>query len=236
MNKNYKVKITKDGPYVIYGGLSMFKEIIITDGRGTPTKWGKGENYPPQETYVLCRCGESKNKPFCDGTHTNIGFDGTETASKKNYLEQAEITKGPELNLTDAVTLCASARFCHRAGGIWRLTEKSDKVKLKEIAIQEACDCPAGRLVIWDKKTGKPTEPNFLLSVSIIEDPQVKVSGPIWVKGGVLIESVDGTQYEIRNRVTLCRCGKSKNKPFCDGHHISFNFNDGDESLKKDKK
>jgi CDGSH-type Zn-finger protein len=53
------------------------------------------------------------------------------------------------------------------------------------------------------------------------------------VKGGVQIKSSDGFVYEPRNRVTLCRCGQSGNKPFCDGTHISMKFNDGDKSLKK---
>jgi CDGSH-type Zn-finger protein len=58
------------------------------------------------------------------------------------------------------------------------------------------------------------------------------VSGPIWAKGGITVEAADGFQYEVRNRVTLCRCGASKNKPFCDGTHCSIKFNDGDETLK----
>jgi CDGSH-type Zn-finger protein len=53
------------------------------------------------------------------------------------------------------------------------------------------------------------------------------------VKGGVAVESADGEAYEARNRVTLCRCGRSNNKPFCDGTHVDVRFNDGDESLKK---
>jgi CDGSH-type Zn-finger protein len=236
MAKNKKIKITKNGPYLVSGGLPLAKEIIVTDIKGTPIEWDKGASYPNQENYALCRCGKSKNKPYCDGTHTDINFDGTETASKENYLDYAEKTEGPDLDLTDAEALCASARFCHKAGGIWRLVEKSDNPKLKEIAIQEACNCPAGRLVVWDKTTGNPIEPNLEPSISLVEDPEAKVSGPIWVKGGVPIESTDGTQYEIRNRVTLCRCGKSRNKPFCDGHHISAKFTDGDESLRKDKK
>ena len=71
----------------------------------------------------------------------------------------------------------------------------------------------------------------LITSIEIIEDPQIKVSGPIWVKGGIDLESADGTKYERRNRMTLCRCGKSNNKPFCDGSHINVRFNDGDESL-----
>lgn len=78
----------------------------------------------------------------------------------------------------------------------------------------------------------KVLEREFEKSISLVEDPQNKVSGPIWVKGGVPVESSDGSTYEIRNRVTLCRCGKSKNKPFCDGSHIDESFNDGGESLK----
>ena len=69
--------------------------------------------------------------------------------------------------------------------------------------------------------------------IGLVEDPQKKVSGPIWVKGGVEIESEDGQAYEARNRVTLCRCGQSDNKPFCVGNHIRAQFNDGDESLNK---
>ncbi len=228
-----KIKITKDGPYIVSGGLPLMKEIIETDARGTPIKWVKGKGYPVQETYALCRCGKSKNMPFCDGTHVEIKFDGTETASKEKYLKLAEKTEGPDLVLTDAESLCASARFCHRAGGTWRLVKNSDNPKLKAIAIQETFDCPAGRLVAWDKKTKEQIEPDFEQSISLVEDPVAHTSGPTWVKDRVLIESADGTLYEVRNRVTLCRCGKSKNKPFCDGHHITSRFNDGDESLKK---
>jgi CDGSH-type Zn-finger protein len=42
----------------------------------------------------------------------------------------------------------------------------------------------------------------------------------------VPVESAESKKYEVRNRVTLCRCGKSRNKPFCDGTHIDINFSD----------
>jgi CDGSH-type Zn-finger protein len=170
--------------------------------------------------------------PFCDGMHSRIKFDGTELASREKYIEQAEVIKGPGLDLTDAGDLCAGAGFCDRAGGTWNLVENSDDPKSKKIAIQQACDCPSGRLVVWDKKTGKAIEPKFNPSISLIEDPNQKISGPLWIKGNVQIESSDGKKYEKRNRVTLCRCGKSKNMPFCDGTHIDINFNDGDDSVK----
>jgi CDGSH-type Zn-finger protein len=129
--------------------------------------------------------------------------------------------------LTDAEELCATARFCHRAGGTWKLVKNSDDLESKEIAITEACDCPSGRLVAWDKKSGKAIEPEFQPSIGLVEDPEKRVSGPIWVKGVVPIESSSAQKYEIRNRVTLCRCGASENKPFCDGRHIDIEFDDG---------
>ena len=76
-----------------------------------------------------------------------------------------------------------------------------------------------GRLVVWDKQ-GKAIEPEFEPSIGLVEDPQEGVMGPIWVRGGILVDSASGTTYEIRNRVTLCRCGKSSNKPFCDSSHV----------------
>ena len=55
----------------------------------------------------------------------------------------------------------------------------------------------------------------------MIEDTEKKVSGPIYVRGGIPVVSADGKTYEIRNRVTLCRCGRSDNKPFCNGSHAA---------------
>ena len=87
--------------------------------------------------------------------------------------------------------------------------------------------CPSGRLVVWDKATRQPYEPTFEPSLGLVQDPVAGVSGPIWVRGGIAIESADGEAYEIRNRVTLCRCGASGNKPFCDGSHGTVGFKDG---------
>lgn len=233
MTKETKVMITKDGPYMVSGSLPINKQIIGIGKEGEPEKWTNGKKYPANEPCALCRCGQSKNKPFCDGTHAKVGFDGTETASKKPFDKQAEVMNGPTLRLKDASAFCARARFCHRNGGTWELTKHSDNPKARKIAIEEACNCPSGRLVECDKKTEKALESEFEKSISLVEDPQKKVSGPIWLKGGVPMESSDGSIYEIRNRVTLCRCGKSRNKPFCDGSHIDEGFNDGDESLKE---
>lgn len=226
-----KIIIKKDGPYIVAGNIPISKEISIPDEKDELEKWKKTKEFPEKKTSVLCRCGESDDKPYCDNTHKKTGFNGKETASNKKYLDQSETIKGPEIDLTDAGDYCSGARFCHRAKGTWYNTRKSDKPESKKVAIETACNCPSGRLVVWDKKTGEPIEPDLKPGISILEDPQKKVSGPIWVKGCIDIESEDGTKYENRNRVTLCRCGKSDNKPFCDGSHIDSGFNDGDESL-----
>ena len=46
------------------------------------------------------------------------------------------------------------------------------------------------------------------------------------VVGGAQLTAGDGTAYEVRNRMTLCRCGASANKPFCDGTHTEVGFAD----------
>ena len=226
-----KIKVVKDGPYLVSGGLPLAKETIDCQKEKDTVKWSSGEKFPAQESYALCRCGHSGAKPYCDGSHMKTGFDGTETASRKKFGIQCEEYEGPGADLADVPSLCSAARFCHRGGGTWDLVEKTKDPKAKDLMIQECADCPSGRLVALDKKTGKPIEPKFEPSIGIVEDPQLKVSGPIRLKGGIPVVAADGTEYEVRNRVTLCRCGKSKNKPFCDGAHIAAKFKDGDSSI-----
>jgi hypothetical protein len=126
---------------------------------------------------------------------------------------------GPELKLKDAEILCASARFCHRGGDIWETIHRTNKPDAKKNVIENASDCPSGRLVVIDKKTGQTIEPTLEKSIGAVHDPSKEVDGPFWVRGGIPVYSADGKLYQIRNRVTLCRCGKSTNKPFCDSSH-----------------
>ena len=226
-----KIKVLKDGPYLVSGNLPLARAVTKIGADNEPEKWETDPAFPRKETMALCRCGRSNHKPFCDGTHIATAFDGTETAARKDYLELAEKNVGPGLDLMDAECFCSIARFCHRAGDTWALTEKSDDPEAKRIAIEEAGDCPSGRLVAWNKEAGTPIEPPFEPSLGLIIDTKHMSSGPLWVKGGVPVESADGFTYEVRNRVTLCRCGESKNKPFCDGTHVRIRFNDGDPSI-----
>ncbi|MGD0153250.1 MAG: CDGSH iron-sulfur domain-containing protein, partial [Thermacetogeniaceae bacterium] len=137
-----KVTVTKNGPYLVSGKLPLKKEIIVSDNEDESVAWREGETYPDQEQYALCRCGKSGSKPFCDGTHEKIRFNGAETATTAPYYKQATAFDGPELVLTYAQKLCAAARFCHPGGGVWQLTQRSDDPGAKKQAVQEACDCP----------------------------------------------------------------------------------------------
>jgi len=215
-----KITVSKDGPYIVSGGVPLIQEEICDDKEGYCRNWREVKKFPVQEQYALCRCGHSKNKPFCDGTHATIHFEGTETAGNESYLRHPEIIRGPELELADYEGLCVHARFCMRAGGIWNLTEQSDIPDAKNTAIEEACNCPSGRLVIRDRKTGETIEPDLEKSIVVIEYPARGEHGPLWIRGGIPVVSADGKEYTIRNRLTLCRCGKSWNKPFCDGSHV----------------
>lgn len=220
------VQIVKDGPYMVSGALPLAKQTIGTNAAGDSVKWVAGPVIPAPEPYALCRCGRSANKPFCDGSHAKVGFDGTETASREPYQNQANLTRGPVMSLTDAEGLCAFARFCDPHGQVWNLVNQTDNPSARKHFIGEASDCPSGRLVAWDNASGQPVEPNYEPSIGLIEDPEKGCSGPVWLRGGVQVIGSDGFRYERRNRVTLCRCGASRNKPFCDGTHAAVNFAD----------
>jgi CDGSH-type Zn-finger protein len=225
-DKSYKIVVVKNGPYIVYGNLPLAKDIAISSRLGVAEEWQKGSTIPTPETYSICRCGHTKTPPFCDGHHKEIHFEGTETVVHEKFFKDPSLTKGPELTLHDSLYLCIGARFCHKGGGVWKLTQQSDDPANKELAIKEACNCPSGRLIEYDNMTNEPFEPDFEPSLSITIDPATKTCGPLWVKGYVPIISAEGTTYEIRNRVTLCRCGKSDIKPFCDGRHVSMRFCD----------
>ena len=99
-----------------------------------------------------------------------------------------------------------------------------------EQAIREASLCPSARLTAWDRTTKRPYEFRYEPSLGLIEDPVVGASGGVWVRGGIPIRREDGRTYEFRNRVVLCRCGQSANKPYCDGTHAAVKWQDGLEA------
>jgi CDGSH-type Zn-finger protein len=213
-----RIRVSRNGPYFVSGRVPLANMTIGYDAGGFAYRWRKGREFPVPEKYALCRCGRSKTKPFCDQSHTQVGFDGTESASRKPYLKTARRLRGACLDLTDAEELCASAGFCLRAGDIWNLMRRTRNPGKRRTVIAEGRNCPAGRLVVWTKD-GQAIEPETEPGIALVRDPRAGMFGPLWVRGGIPVISAAGFSYEVRNRVTLCRCGESANKPFCDGSH-----------------
>lgn len=60
------IQILRNGPYIVTGGVN----VIDSNGKKVETA----------EKFALCRCGASSKKPFCDGTHSRIGFQAAEAA------------------------------------------------------------------------------------------------------------------------------------------------------------
>ncbi len=221
-----RITVTKNGPYFVDGTVPLTVESIICDEDGESQSWRLDTRLEDHERCGLCRCGQSGSKPMCDGTHAGIGLDGTEVASKEPYAQTACVTEGPRIDLADERDICADARFCHRLGAAWhRVLEDSDEA---EEIVREECDlCPSGRYTAVDKATGEYIERQLEPGIVFVQDTGAHVSGPIHVRGGIEVFSAEGVPYEVRNRVTLCRCGHSQNKPFCDGSHVGHGFHDG---------
>jgi CDGSH-type Zn-finger protein len=228
--KDMRITVTENGPVQGEGGIPLGLQVIAPNEEGESGEWREGQSFEVSERYRLCRCGQSKNKPFCDDSHLTNGFDGTETAPRVPYLEQAEEYEGPERTLTDAQAFCTSARFCDARGSIWSLIEEAGE-EATGLVEREGAHCPSGRLVVWkageDGRLVPSAEPNFEPSIGVVEDPALGASSGLWIRGGIPVASADGYTYEVRNRMMLCRCGASENKPFCDGMHGPIRFKDG---------
>lgn len=215
------ITIVKDGPYIVRGGVPLSEKVIAhEDGLYV---WRDGRELPQSEVYSLCRCGRSGDAPFCDGSHKR--FNGTETADRRPYDERSELLDGPGIDIRDD-RRCAKAGFCHRReGSVWDLLRRTDDPDVRGEVIRGACECPTGRTVPMTKD-GDVIEDTLEPAIFIVQDPDRRVSGGIYVMGGVPLRSADGDMYETRNRYVLCRCGSSKDKPFCDARHINAMYKD----------
>ncbi len=208
MSSENKTSITPapDGPYLVKG----LKNFVNQKG-AIETK----------ETMALCRCGESANKPFCDGTHAKIGFssarlEGRIEDTRDNY-------QGKKITIHDNRGICAHAGKCTDSlASVFRLKEEPwihpDAASADEI-IATIQKCPSGALsysvddVEHRDRDGEPT---------IFVAP----NGPYVVSGGPdLLDTTQGDSAS-QEHFTICRCGGSKNKPFCDGTHWYNKFTD----------
>ncbi|MTH36673.1 iron-binding protein [Paracoccus limosus] len=224
---NFRIKVTKNGPYRVSGQPHTRLRRMVAGSDGNPVSYQDGAEMQMPAAAYLCRCGHSAKKPFCDGSHARVGFDGTETAGGEVYGDMARTFEGPELSFTDAKPLCARARFCDVKGTVWEQYAQTDDPTVAADFVQEIQMCPSGRLRAVRNADRAVLEPALAPGIGILKDEGKACSGPLQIEGGIVVESADGEVYEHRNRMTLCRCGASKNKPFCDGSHIGIDFQDG---------
>ncbi len=228
----FHITVTDEGPYLVYGAPPLFQQFIIPDALGESMSYVEGQKFSTEkQPTALCRCGNSKNAPYCDSSHQHAHWDPRVTADQKSLIAGADIIEGEDLTLVDNGKYCVYARFCHPKGGTWRLTEESGDAEARKEAIRQASLCPSARLTAWGVEDEKPYELKFEPSLGLLEDPSIGVSSGLWVKGGIMIQKENGESFEVRNRVVVCRCGGSHNKPFCDGTHAQRQWNDGLEEV-----
>jgi CDGSH-type Zn-finger protein len=214
-----EVRVTADGPYEIRG-VPLVRTAQVETEFGEPVDWATDEPIATGRRAVLCRCGRSSTKPFCDDSHLE-GFDGEEVADHGRFDDRKVTFEADGFVLDDVVPLCTDAGYCgDRFEHVWDMLGDTADPEIAERVRAMVRRCPSGRIVTRDAD-GVADEPPYDPSVAVITD------GPLWVRGGVPVVAADGTTYEVRNRQTLCRCGASGNKPFCDGSHKRVGFTDG---------
>ncbi|MGO9198418.1 MAG: CDGSH iron-sulfur domain-containing protein [Acidimicrobiales bacterium] len=220
-----RVQVTPNGPYVVAGGVPITRRRPVRSEYGEPLTWQTTTRLEAPARYALCRCGQSSNKPFCDGTHAKVGFDaaGTGAGLAENYDSRSKTYLGTGIVVRDDRSVCVHAGFCgNRITNVWKLVSGSGTddsiVRAQVMAMIERC--PSGALTYRVEADGADIEPELADEIGVIDD------GPLWVTGRVVVTGPDGEEIEWRNRMTLCRCGQSKNKPLCDGSHTEAGFLD----------
>ena len=198
----------KNGPYIVKNVNSVTN--------------AKGEDISAQkDTVFLCRCGQSNNKPYCDGTHKKVGFVSDSENPKVGKWRDYE---REQITIHDNRRLCAHAGECtHGLGSVWRMGEKPwidpNGVEVEQI-ISIIEKCPSGAL-------SYSIEGRTAAGASGGGSVRVSRNGPYHVSGAVSLDDASVDTENIPGNYALCRCGASKNKPFCDGSHWDIKFSDG---------
>lgn len=169
---------------------------------------------------ALCRCGQSSDEPSCDGSHQEADWVPTDAESSGEHYEQRARRKESSkevYEMLDDTPLCMHAGLCATAKQtVWQMMPTTDDPEVRGQVIRMVEKCPSGRLS--NVIDGSNVEPALPAEINIVPD------GPLWVTGGSTLTNAVGEQIETRNRVTLCRCGASGNKPPCDGTHKDIDF------------
>ncbi len=182
-------------------------------------QWSDGVTVITRPTLALCRCGASQNKPFCDGSHNASGF--TSAVSPDRTPDGATKYRGAQITVLFNRLVCSASEKCaknlpevfRKGEEPWIVPDRADAQRVIEVVQQ----CPSGALryaVAGRIGSHPPRAP----AIRIARD------GPYEVEGGVGLRAVAWCEGASRDRFALCRCGHSKNKPFCDGSHHAVGF------------
>jgi CDGSH-type Zn-finger protein len=181
----------------------------------------KGESLPTSPEMALCRCGASSSKPFCDGSHARIGFTSNREA---DHTPDGVIDyPGREIVVHFNKLQCSAAGECGRGMPSvfrhgekpWAQPDRGDTEQLIEVIRR----CPSGALRFTRRGETGPVheEPTVI---------RIRRNGPYEVTGGIPLRTSFWSEGATRQIYALCRCGASKNKPFCDGSHHRVGFKD----------
>jgi CDGSH-type Zn-finger protein len=181
----------------------------------------QGGELEAKPVMALCRCGGSANKPFCDGTHKSNGFASARLSDGSKDKRKSYVGRG--ITIHDNRSICAHAGHCTEGlAAVFNSESKpwinSDGATVAEI-IAVVRQCPSGALS-YSIDGVEAVDPDGEPAVRISKD------GPYEVSGGVELVGVAFASGAAHDHYTLCRCGASKNKPFCDGSHWDAEFKD----------
>jgi CDGSH-type Zn-finger protein len=220
-----RIVVLPDGPYLVYGGVPLRRKTkIVSPENDDALTWRTGPDLATEPTYALCRCGRSSAKPFCDGTHAFVGFDGTENAVGRPYRELQHVHDGIGISAQRVGELCIHAAFCIGATRpIAKMLDDTGDPDMRANIMGRIDHCPSGSYTYALERGGETVEVDLPQAVSVLEEEHGLASA-LWVTGGVPVHRADGTPLETRNRTTLCRCGHSSGKPLCDGTHREIGF------------
>ena len=212
-----QITVTDKGPYMVSGEIPLTAKTPVMSEHGEPLTWKTSPSTETRARYALCRCGASGNKPFCDGTHASTDWDSTERTTDETYAQRAKSYGGEGIEIFDDRPTCVHAGFCgNKVTNVWKMAAETGDSRIRAEAIAMIERCPSGALSY--AIDGDVIEPDLPAEISVIPD------GPLWVSGSIEVQRSNAEPLEKRNRVTLCRCGQSENKPLCDGSHKEFGF------------
>lgn len=202
------IKCAPNGPFIVEGECPLIKS--------------NGEEFSTGGKMALCRCGASNMRPMCDGSHIGIDFkDTNESDQSKN---KKFVYKGEKITVYYNKELCSHAAKCVAGSPDvfdpgktpWIQPDNADDFeKLKQTLVQ----CPSGALSF--KVEGEEETSDFGLSAEKIT---IAKDGPYNVEGSIELKDTDFAEGASHEHFALCRCGKSRNKPFCDGYHREIGF------------